>query len=319
MPKNIQINKIIALHEMNKTNIEIAKQLGISRHTVSLWINKHNNGEKMKVAKGRGRRKKLTDDQERIILDTMYKNVHFTVNDLKKELILSNISVSDRTLIRTLKKHNFNYDNLKKKHFLTEVHKNIRMQFALNNMTTDWLRVIFSDEVTIIKDRYKKKYWIGPKSSKVIGTFKHPIKRNVWGCITSWGIGNIFVFKGIMDANLYINILIDNLLPMYNEDYIFQHDNDPKHTAAITSSFLIEQNIKVLVWSPCSPDLNPIENVWKLLKDMLIKENITNSNFDDAIVRCWNKIKFEHIYNCIESIPIRLSQVIQNNGGHINY
>ena len=66
----------------------------------------------------------------------------------------------------------------------------------------------------------------------------------------------------------YVDILKHNLLPVCNENYIFQQDNDPKHTALKTSIFLINNNIKTLVWCPNSPDLNPIEN--KLCKYMKI-------------------------------------------------
>ena len=123
-----------------------------------------------------------------------------------------------------------------------------------------------------------------------------------------------------MNAEKYIEILKQNLLPIYDENYIFQQDNDPKHTAFKTSLFLIDNNIKTLIWCPNSPDLNPIENIWSLLKNLLEKElDITEKNFDDAILKCWNQIKFESIFNTISSMQCRISQIIQNNGDHIKY
>ena len=42
------------------------------------------------------------------------------------------------------------------------------------------------------------------------------------------------------------------------EDFILAQDNDPKHKSKIIQDQLTEKNIRVLDWSPNSPDLNPI-------------------------------------------------------------
>ncbi len=84
----------------------------------------------------------------------------------------------------------------------------------------------------------------------------------LWGCFSAKGPGRLICVKERMNGAIYRELLSENLLPSaralkMKRGWVFQHDNDPKHTARATKEWLRKKHFKVLEWSSQSPDLNP--------------------------------------------------------------
>ena len=89
----------------------------------------------------------------------------------------------------------------------------------------------------------------------------------IWGCLTAFGVGWMCRIDGRMDAALYTEILEDLFFEtveyygMDRDGFIFQQDNDPKHTSKLARNWFDRNGVEVLDWLAQSTDLNPIENL----------------------------------------------------------
>uniref|UniRef100_A0A8R1E5U9 Tc1-like transposase DDE domain-containing protein n=2 Tax=Caenorhabditis japonica TaxID=281687 RepID=A0A8R1E5U9_CAEJA len=89
-----------------------------------------------------------------------------------------------------------------------------------------------------------------------------------------------------------------------------------------TRAILASKKIKVLDWPACSPDLNPIESVWGFLTRSVYKNGKqynSISELKDAVKTEWSKIHPSYLENLSNSMPNRIFQVIQKNGGFTRY
>ncbi len=94
-----------------------------------------------------------------------------------------------------------------------------------------------------------------------------------------------------------------------------QHDNARPHTASITTSWLRRRRIQVLKWPACSPDLSPIENIWRIIKrKMRQRRPKTVEQLEACIRQEWDNIPIPKLEQLVSSVPRRLQTVIKRRG-----
>ena len=113
----------------------------------------------------------------------------------------------------------------------------------------------------------------------------------------------------------------------------FMQDNAPVHTAFLVQDWLRDwassNGVQLLEWPPYSPDINPIENLWKLLKENILKNHpelsslpMTMASFDSlerAAVEAWEDFPEEMLNHLIDTMPHRIEALIAADGWYTKY
>ncbi len=104
--------------------------------------------------------------------------------------------------------------------------------------------------------------------------------------------------QGNLNSPRYIaEVLQPHVVPHANQvghNFILQDDNARPHRANIVDHFLQAQGIQRMIWPACSPDLNPIEELWDQLgraAKARIQANTTLDQLTDCV--CFFAIHYD--------------------------
>ena len=116
-----------------------------------------------------------------------------------------------------------------------------------------------------------------------------------------------------INSNTYIKILKSYLCPFHHtvreltgKPVIFQQDNAPIHSAKITKEWFKTNKIATMDWPANSPDLNPIENIWKQLKDNIQSQKVFPKNVNElkvALKKEWENLDSSVFEEVVTSMP----------------
>lgn len=306
---------------------EATKYLGESRGWAYNVLNIYNNTGNVdfSIEKGQKRVTNETQDLRMVQLATSAKPS--TTQAIADKFTKQGTPVSRWTVARRLREHDVRWKALLKKPLLTPAQIDKRYQWATNNLKRDWTKVIFTDEATFELNCQRTRAWQIRGDPKIYRTVKHPPKVSVWGCLSNKGFGKLVIVNGILESQQMVEIYKRGLLPSAekfygagNRDWQLLEDGDPKHTSRLSKAFKAEKRVEVLEWPANSPDCNPIENVWGLMKARLRQRKITNRfGLIRAIKEEWRSLSVEYAQKLAQSCSKRCQAVLDNNGDWIPY
>ncbi|KAI2648544.1 Transposable element Tc1 transposase [Labeo rohita] len=263
----VQKTIIDTLHKEGKPQIFIAKEAGRLQSAVSKHVNRKLCGRKKKCG-----RKRCTTNQENSSLERLVKQNRFkNLGELHKEWTEAGVKASRATTHRHVKEFGYSCRIPLVKPLLNLRQRQRRLTWAKEKKkwtVAQWAKVLFSDASKFCISFGNQ----GPSVWRKGGEAHSP------SCLTS------SLFK---DA-----------------DFIFQQDLAPVHTAKSTKSWLNDHGVGVLDWPANSRDLNPIENLWGIVKRKMRNKRPKNADeLKTTVKETWASIPPQQCHRLITSMP----------------
>ena len=206
---------------------------------------------------------------------------------------------------------------------LTKEQKEKRVMWAMKHKNDDWNQTVFSDESYFQLFRNTVRRWSKTPQKELKRIPKNKQKVMGWGAIRAKGKILCHTFRCNRDALFYIKILQNHLLPAARQQYVqqwrFQQDNDPKHRSKVAKEFLDREVPETIDWPPNSPDVNPMENMWSILKRRVEKRKPSDTDELETMHEEWQKVDIHIVNNLTGSMKIRCLMIIDSGGERISY
>lgn len=338
--KQISLEKraqIVILQKTGKKYREIAKILKVSLNAISKTVQRYRetgvNTDRKRSGRPRKTVQRVDNKMYAISKADRFKSASKIRSEINENL---DSPISLDTVKRRLREKGMIGRIAVKKPLLRPANKVKRLKFSEEHVdwTIDkWKSVLWTDESKFelfgshrrqyVRRKVNERY----KSNCILPTVKHGGGSvMVWGCFSHAGIGQLIKIEGIMKKEQYHNILQRHAIPsgiqLIGRGFIFQQDNDPKHTSRLCADYLKGKKdngvLEIMEWPPQSPDLNPIELLWDEL-DRRVRDLKPTSLPDlwKCLVQAWNAIDVNTLQKLVERLPKICRAIIEAKGGHI--
>lgn len=327
--------RILDLTSNGQSRVEVSRSLGLAKSTITQVLKRIDAEKSIHRKKSTGRPRKTGEKDDRAILLKSKRNPRLTAVDIQADLArTTDIRVSTSTVKRRLNEQGLFGRHGVRKPLIRSKNRTERMRWARDHRDwtmSQWSNVIFSDESKFVLFGTDGIQWVRrPIGHRNDPQYQIPTVEHgggnvmVWGCFTMSGVGPLVRIKGTMDSHMYTDILKQHLLPfargLKRPGWIFQQDNDPKHTSSHTKAWFKWSKVRVMPWPSQSPDLNPIEHLWDELGRRMKGANCSNPDqLFERLEQEWHAIDQSVINRLLTSMNSRCSEVLKTKGFATRY
>ncbi|MBJ5584651.1 transposase [Salmonella enterica subsp. enterica serovar Typhimurium] len=167
---------------------------------------------------------------------------------------------------------------------LTLHHRRMRLQWCVERRTwtTEWHDIIFSDESRFCLQHHDGRIRVwrqrGERLFDTCIRHRHTAPSPgvmVWGAIGFDTRTRLVRIAGTLNSHRYISDVLEPVVLPYLQDLpaaTFQQDNARPHVARTVQQFFTAQEVCLLPWPACSPDMSPIGHVWSLIGNRVARQ-----------------------------------------------
>ena len=337
-PRRVRVLSAYQDHHWSKRRI--SREFNIP-HTTVLRILKSESPRRTRPSARTGRPRKISERELRRVIRHIrrsYNNRKLPYAQVAREC---GLNCSGQTVRRALARVGYHKCKACPKPFINKKQRKQRLAWARENrpwLQDDWDKVLWTDEVTFETGKKAKDWIIRTREDRYCEDCCQHRFRSGRTSVTIWaGIGmgwkTDIVFlegsgvRGGMTMEDYKKqVLHDTCEPALRAmkevfgRVLLQEDGNKAHGLKNKDMKAFKERLGIEIlndWPPSSPDFNPIENVWRVLKQRLKHRNYTITNKDQlkaAIKEEWDRLQPEEWSKYIRTMQERLKEAVRRHG-----